>query len=206
MLNAPEVRVLGALIEKELTTPDNYPLSLNALATACNQSTNRHPVTHFDESEVADAAESLRDKGYVHRVDRGDSRVIKYRHVVYEALNLPRAAVSALAVLMLRGPQTAAEVRTRTGRLYDFSGIEEVEITLDALMTRTPALAVRLPRQPGQKEVRYVHLLGGEPLVEETSGTPAGPAATAPDDRIARLEQEVEELKRQFAEFRKQFE
>jgi uncharacterized protein YceH (UPF0502 family) len=119
-----EVRILGALIEKEITTPDYYPLSLNSLVTACNQSSNRNPVTHYDEGMVMDAADSLREKGLVHRIDRGQSRVNKYRHVVYEALNLGRPAIAVLCVLMLRGPQTLGEVRSRTSSLYDFSSLD----------------------------------------------------------------------------------
>src|SRR5438132_7636012 len=161
-LNDIEVRVLGALIEKEITTPDYYPLSLNALVAACNQSSNRNPVVHFDEDTVARAADSLREKKLVHLVDRGESRVTKYRHVLYEAMNMGRPAIAVMCVLMLRGPQTIGEIRTRSNRLYDFSSLEEVEITLNSLMSGDPPLIVRLPRQSGQKEVRYAHLLSRE--------------------------------------------
>src|SRR2546426_4966072 len=161
-LNDVEVRVLGALIEKEITTPDYYPLSLNALMTACNQSSNRNPVVHFDEDMVARAADSLREKKLIHLVDRSESRVSKYRHVLYEAMNLSRPAIAVMCVLMLRGPQTVGEIRTRTNRLYDFSSLEQVETTLNSLMSGEPLLALRLPRQSGQKEVRYAHLLSGE--------------------------------------------
>src|SRR5215510_2482155 len=124
-----EVRVLGSLIEKEITTPDYYPLSLNALTAACNQSSNRNPVTHFDEATVADAVDSLREKKLVHFVDRSEARVTKYRHVLYEAMNLSRPAIAVMCVLMLRGPQTIGEIRTRTNRLDDFSSLEQVEST-----------------------------------------------------------------------------
>ena len=134
-LNDAEVRVLGSLIEKEITTPDYYPLSLNALVAACNQSSNRNPVTHFDEDTVGRAADSLREKNLVHLVDRGESRVTKYRHVLYEAMNLGRPAIAVMCVLMLRGSQTLGEIRTRSNRLYDFSSLEEVEITLNSLKT-----------------------------------------------------------------------
>jgi uncharacterized protein len=196
-LNDTEVRVLGSLIEKEITTPDYYPLSLNALLAACNQSSNRSPVLHLDEDAVARAADSLREKQFVHLVDRGESRVTKYRHVVYEAMGLGRPAIAVMCVLMLRGPQTIGEIRTRSNRLYDFSSLEEVEITLNSLMSGEAPLIVRLPRQTGQKEVRYAHLLSGEVKITEPE----------PElDRIGKLEKEVEDLKRQFEQFRKQFE
>jgi len=198
-LNDTEVRVLGSLIEKEITTPDYYPLSLNALMAACNQSSNRNPVVHFDESTVARAADSLREKKLVHQVDRIESRVTKYRHVLYEAMTLGRPAIAVLCVLMLRGPQTIGEVRTRTNRLYDFSSLEEVETTLSSLISAEPPLIVRLPRQTGQKEVRYAHLLSGAVDLSQAEPEPEL-------DRIGKLEKEVEDLKRQFAEFRKQLE
>src|SRR5262245_23473180 len=199
ILNDTEVRVLGSLIEKEITTPDYYPLSLNALTAACNQSSNRNPVTHFDENTVAAAADSLREKKLVHQVDRAESRVTKYRHVLYEAMNLSRPAIAVMCVLMLRGPQTGGEIRTRTNRLYDFSGLDQVEATLNTLMSGDAPLVARLPRQAGQKEVRYAHLLSGEVNFTE-------PEAEAELDRIGKLEKEVEDLKRQFEQFRKQFE
>jgi hypothetical protein len=192
-----EVRVLGSLIEKEITTPDYYPLSLNALVAACNQSSNRNPVTHFDEDTVARAADSLREKKLVHLVDRGESRVAKHRHVLYEAMNLGRPAIAVLCVLMLRGPQTVGEIRTRSNRLYDFSSLEEVETILNSLMSGVSPLIVRLPRQSGQKEVRYAHLLSGEVSLTEPEAEP---------DRIGKLEKEVDDLKKQFEQFRKQFE
>ena len=194
-LSDAEVRVLGSLIEKEITTPDYYPLSLNALMAACNQSSNRNPVAHFDESTVARAVESLQEKKLVHLLDRGESRVTKYRHVLYEAMNLGRPAIAVMCVMMLRGPQTVGEIRTRSNRLYNFSSLEEVEITLNSLMSG--ALIVRLPRQSGQKEVRYAHLLSGEVILTEPEAEP---------DRIGKLEKEVDDLKKQFEQFRKQFE
>jgi uncharacterized protein YceH (UPF0502 family) len=199
ILNRTEIRVLGALIEKEVTTPAYYPLSLNALLAACNQSSNRFPVVHFDEGEVGAAADSLREKGLVHLLDRGESRVTKYRHVLYEAMNLGRPAIAALCVLMLRGPQTVGEIRTRSNRLYDFTSLEDVETTLNALMSGELPLVARLPRQAGQKEIRYAHLLSGD--VEQ------GEPEVEPElDRIGKLEKEVEDLKAQFEQFRKQFE
>jgi hypothetical protein len=200
ILNDTEVRVLGALIEKEITTPDYYPLSLNALVTACNQSSNRNPIVHFDESTVVRALDTLREKKLVHMVDRSESRVTKYRHVLYEAMNWGRPAMAAMCVLMLRGPQTVGEIRTRTNRLYDFSSLEEVETTVNSLISADPPRVARLSRQAGQKEVRYAHLLSVEVKVPESHET------EEPElDRITRLERELEDLKRQFEEFRKQF-
>jgi uncharacterized protein len=199
ILNNVEVRVLGALIEKEITTPAYYPLSLNALLAACNQSSNRFPVVHFDEGDVGAAADSLREKGLIHLVDRGESRVTKYRHVLYEAMNLGRPAIAVLCGLMLRGPQTVGEIRTRSNRLYDFTSLEDVEITLNALMSGDLPLVTRLPRQTGQKEIRYGHLLSGAVAQGE-------PEVEPELDRIGKLEKEVEDLKVQFEMFRKQFE
>jgi uncharacterized protein YceH (UPF0502 family) len=200
-LNDTEVRVLGSLIEKEVTTPDYYPLSLNALLAACNQSSNRNPVVHFDEATVSQAVDSLRDKKLIHLVDKGESRVTRYRHVLYEAMNLGRPTIAVLCVLMLRGPQTVGEIRTRTNRLYDFSSLEEVETTLNSMTSAEPPLVARLPRQAGQKEVRYAHLLSGDVRIPEPQEAPPEPEL----DRIARLEKDFEDLKRQFEEFRKQF-
>jgi len=196
-LNDAEVRVLGSLIEKEITTPDYYPLSVNSLMTACNQTSNRHPVVHFDEETILRALDSLREKKLVHQVERSESRVTKYRHVLYEAMNLGRPAIAVMCVLMLRGPQTVGEIRTRSNRLYDFSSLEEVETTLNSLASYETPLVVRLPRQSGQKEVRYAHLLSGEVSLTEPEVEP---------DRITKLEKEVEDLRRQFEQFRKQFE
>ena len=195
-LTDAEVRVLGALIEKEITTPDYYPLSLNSLLAACNQSSNRNPVVHFDEDTVTAAVDGLREKKLVHIVDRGESRVIKYRHVLYEAMSMSRPAIAVMCVLMLRGPQTVGEIRTRSNRLYDFSSLEHVEGTLNSLMADESRLVVRLPRQAGQKETRYAHLLCGEIRFTESEAEP---------DRLSKLEKEVEDLRREFEEFRKQF-
>lgn len=203
ILNDQEVRVLGALIEKEITTPDYYPLSLNSLAAACNQTSNRNPVVHYDEQTVLQALDTLREKKLVHMVDRGDSRVTKYRHVLYESLNMSRPVIAVMCVLMLRGPQTIGEIRTRTGRLYDFTSLEQLETTLNGLMSGESPLITRLPRQSGQKEVRYAHLLSGEVQLTDIGTEPD--EAEPQLDRIAKLEKEVEDLKRQFEDFRKQF-
>jgi uncharacterized protein YceH (UPF0502 family) len=216
ILSPEEVRVVGALIEKQVTTPEYYPLTLNALRQACNQLSNREPVVAFDERTVVWALESLRDRKLVRVVTTADGRVPKYRHVLDEALGLKSPEMAVMCVLMLRGAQTVGEIRTRTERLYPFSALSFVEATLEDLMTRDAPLVVRLPRQTGRKEPRYAHLLGGEVQVAETEG--ALEAATPPEargetGRAARLEEELKtlraelaELREQFAEFKKQFE
>ena len=206
VLNDVEVRILGSLIEKEITTPDYYPLSLNALTNACNQTSNRYPVVHFDEDTVARALDSLRDKRLVNVVHKADSRVERHRQVWTEAMTLKPPEVAAMAVMMLRGPQTVGEIRTRSNRIYDFQSLEEVGSALDGLMARTPApLVARLPRKAGQKEVRYAHLLSGEVMADDPPDTDT--------DRVSQLEQtveglraQVENLQNQFDQFRNQFE
>jgi uncharacterized protein len=212
LLNDVEVRVLGSLIEKEITTPDYYPLSLNALTNACNQSSNRNPVVYFDEAAVAEAFDSLRKKNLVHLIDRGDSRITKYRHVMAETMKLEPPAIAAMCVLMLRGPQTVGEIRTRSNRLYEFGTLDEVEATLNLLIASPPSpLVVRVPRQTGQKEVRYAHLLSGDVAFNEPD--PAMARTQADSERIGKLEEtteelrkEMEDLRRQFEQFRKQLE
>jgi uncharacterized protein YceH (UPF0502 family) len=215
LLTDVEVRVLGSLIEKELTTPDYYPLSLNALTNACNQSSNREPVVHYEENTVAGAIESLRRRSLIRVVQQSGSRVSKYRHLVNETMGLVTRQTAVLCVLMLRGPQTLGELRTRTERLAAFESLDDVEATLEQLMARTPSpIAVRLPRQPGQKELRYAHLLAGE-VTYDAPDQPA-PVRRIEDgrpDRVAVLEQAVEELRRDVADlrgqldaFRRQFE
>lgn len=218
LLNAAEVRVLGALVEKAVTTPEYYPLSLNALVNACNQSSNRAPVVSYGEPTVLGAVESLRDNKLVFVFEGATSRVAKYGQKLADTLGLSAAQIAALCVLMLRGPQTVGEIRGRSGRLYEFAGLDEVESALQGLAARAPApLVQRLPRQPGYKESRYAHLLAGPPETIPTESVPVveTPASTGrPDDgRVAGLEGKVEglrrelaELKTQFAEFRKQLE
>ena len=212
-LNDADVRVLGALIEKEVTTPDNYPLSLNALIAACNQSSNRTPVVAYDEAVVLGAIQRLRHQSLVRGIQRMDSRVTKYQQLLNEALNLSPREMAILCVLMLRGPNTAGELRSRTERLADFASLADVDSAIALLVERQPApLVVRLPRQAGQKEVRLAHLLSGEPALETTEAhAPQSSVSTA--DRLATLEQtagelrlEMAELKQQLADFRKQFE
>jgi len=205
-LHPVEVRVLGSLLEKEITTPEYYPLSLNALINACNQKSNRDPMVHFDEATVEKALLSLRDKGFLLSVSGAGSRVMKYGHRISEKLNLGRRELAILCELMVRGPQTPGELRTRTERMHRFDDLEELE----GVIERLPELIVKLPRRPGEKESRYAHLLSGAPAVEE--GEAEAPPVVRTDrigtleNEVAQLRAEMEDLKQQFAGFRKQFE
>ena len=212
--DAVEIRVLGSLLEKQRTTPDVYPLSLNALRAACNQSTNRDPVVAYDEPTIRAALERLSRRRWVRLASGPGSRAVKYRHLLDDALGLPDAEMALLCVLMLRGPQTPGELKQRADRLHAFASLADVEAALDALVER--GLAARLPRRPGQKEQRYAQLLGGDAASED--GAPAETAATsgvadrtpaaAEDDdgrdarlgaveaRLDRLEDEVASLRR----------
>jgi hypothetical protein len=214
VLNPAEARVLGALVEKDITTPDYYPLSLNALVNACNQKNNREPVTNFDEDTVRLALRNLSDKRLAGPASGADGRVTKYEHRLQEVFNFTRRETAILCVLLLRGPQTPGELRGRTERMHRFEDLDEVLSGLQQLMRREPPLAKALGRRPGTKEVRYAHLLSGD--VEAWEG-PADTASASEDsgsaERIAQLEEqvatlrgEVSELKQQMAEFRKQFE
>jgi uncharacterized protein YceH (UPF0502 family) len=207
-LSATEARVLGALMEKEATTPEYYPLSLNALINACNQSSNREPVMHLDEEDVRQALHGLENKGLAGRARSSEGRVMKYEHWLGEAFNFSRAEQALLCVLLLRGPQTPGELRGRTGRMHPFDEIAEVLAGLEKLMQREPPLAAMLPRQPGTKESRYAHLLAGpvDSIVFAAPQPEAGPETSARDDRIAQIEAAVAELKQQVAELRQKIE
>lgn len=221
-LTAAEVRVLGALVEKQITTPEYYPLSLNALTNACNQLTNRDPVVSYNDQTVLRAVDGLREKHLAVHFSGAESRVAKYKHTMTEALRVSPAEAAVLCVLMLRGAQTVGELRTRCERLQPFENLAQVEEVLTALSSRPePPLVTKLPRQPGTKEPRYVHLLSGPPDLAATAPEPAAApvavAANAPAepgaDRLTKLEaecaelrRELAELKQQFAEFRRQFE
>lgn len=217
-LNDVEVRVLGALIEKQISTPDYYPMTLNALMNACNQKSSRDPVVSYDEQTTMSGLGSLRDRKLAYVFHGSDSRVPKYGHIFDKSFDLSPPGLAAMCVLMLRGPQTPGEIRSRTGSLYNFSDLGEVEETLRTLETKEPdPLIIRLPRQPGAREARYAHLLSGKPEFEEIEAAPrhepARVRAQPDNDRIVRLEEEVKslreqlsDLKQQFAEFRKQFE
>jgi uncharacterized protein len=208
-LDADEVRVLGSLLEKEITTPEYYPLSLNALVNACNQKSNRDPVVHFDEETVERVLSMLRDKGLLLNVTGAGSRVPKYGHRLSEKLNLGRRELAVLCELMVRGPQTLGELRTRAERMHHFDDVSEVESVLD----RMPELVIKLPRRPGEKEARYAQLLAGAPelaAVAPDAGESPAPARvdrlSALETEVAQLRHEVEDLKQQFAGFRQQFE
>lgn len=211
LLTDVEVRVLGALIEKDITTPDYYPLSLNALVNACNQKNNREPVMALGEDAVREALVTLQQKRLAGPAGGADSRVTKYEHRLQEVFNFDRREIAVLCVLLLRGPQTPGELRGRTERMYRFEALDDVVATLDRLGQRQPALAAVLPRQPGTKESRYMQLFSGEAppveMVQPLQNLPRG------DDHFGHLENEVAELRRevaemrqQLAEFRKQFE
>ncbi|MHB9024590.1 MAG: YceH family protein [Armatimonadota bacterium] len=211
LLNEIEVRVLGSLVEKSLTTPEYYPLTLNALVNACNQKNNREPVTTYDSIIVNDALVSLKDKGLVRIMMGGDSRVPKYRQYFEEAYGLDPREAAVLNVLMLRGPQTVGELRGRTERMYAFAETGEVEAVLDALAQRPEPLVVKLPRLPGQKDPRYAHLLSGEPVIPEVDAAteparPRGERLQLLEEEVAQLRQELADLRAELAEFRRQFE
>jgi hypothetical protein len=206
-----EVRILGSLIEKEVATPDSYPLSLSALTAACNQASNREPVMRLDEDGVTQAVVALRRRGLVRAIQPAGSRVTKYQHLLAEALTLDARELAVLGVLMLRGPQTPGELHARSARLAEFAGLAEVEATLGALIEREPeALAVRLPRRPGRKEVRYAHLLSGEVVQTDAPEAPmaadaSAARASAEDERVAGLERTVDELRAELAALRAEF-
>jgi len=205
VLTAVEARVLGALVEKEITTPDYYPLSLNALVNACNQRSNREPIINVGEDEVRQALNALQDLQLAGHARSSDGRVAKYEHWLGEAYNFSRAEVALLCVLLLRGPQTPGELRGRTERLHRFDEISDVLGGLQKLMDRDPALVAILPRQPGTKESRYAHLLSGpvESIALSTDDTSAQRDSSTPnqnDERIEKLESEVIELRHEVEE------
>jgi uncharacterized protein YceH (UPF0502 family) len=206
LLHPVELRVLGSLIEKEITTPEYYPLSLNALVNACNQKSNRDPVMSLEEDAVLEAIDALRDKRFATIITGAGSRVPKYAHRFSETLNLGRREIAVMCELILRGPQTIGELRNRTERMHKFDDLSEVE----SIIERLPEMIAKLPRRAGEKEARYAHLFSGPVQVYEAG--PEAPAATRPDRtaaleaEVAALREEVRLLKDQFAEFRKQFE
>jgi uncharacterized protein len=216
-LNPVEVRVLGSLIEKDITTPDYYPLTLNALTNACNQSSNRDPVVSLSEHDVVRGLDSLREKKLAFMFQGADSRVSKYGHRFAESFDLARPGTAVMCVLMLRGPQTVGEIRGRTGRMHEFASLEETAAALDALAARAEPLVSRLPRQAGFKEQRYAHLLAGDVPLPARDAAPDPEAAVVAvrleNERLARLEAEsvslraeIAELRRQLADLRKQLE
>jgi uncharacterized protein YceH (UPF0502 family) len=227
ILSEIETRVLGSLVEKELTTPDYYPLSLNALVNACNQKSNRDPAMNLNEDAVRQALRSLEKEGLAGPADGMDNRVTKFEHRLQEAFNFDRREIAILCELLIRGPQTPGELRSRAGRMYEFDDLGQVQSTLQRLAQREPPVTKMLPRQPGTKEARYAHLLSGEVQSEvqidaqmqapvatrERAATHGATPVQINDERIARLENElsalqneVADLKQQLAAFRKQFE
>jgi uncharacterized protein YceH (UPF0502 family) len=214
VLSDVEARVLGCLVEKDITTPEYYPLSLNALVHACNQKSNREPLMNLEEDVVRQALRALGDQ-MLARSASGDSRVAKYEHRLADTFNFTRPETAILCELLLRGPQTPGELRSRAERMHPFEDLSVVQSTLKHLMEREPPLVKLLPRQPGNKEARYAHLLSGDvevreaPQVKEaaiSSSATENARMTGLESEVAGLQKEVADLKRQFAEFRKQFE
>ena len=203
LLSDVDVRVLGSLIEKEITTPDNYPLTLNALVGACNQTSNRDPVMTLDDATIAKSLDDLARRSLVGAVHRSDSRAKRYRHRLSETLNLHPAETAVMCVLMLRGAQTAGEIRTRTVRLFAFRDLAHVDVTLEALMTLATPLVAQTARRAGQKEVRYAHLLSGDPV--DAPPELETRAFVIETDRVGALEQSVESLRAELAELRERF-
>ncbi len=215
ILTEMEARIIGALIEKQLTTPEYYPLTLNALVNACNQKNNRDPVVSYDEKAVGDALENLRDRNLVYVFYGSTSRVPKYKHMLPSVYELEPSETAVICEMLLRGPQTLGELRGRCERLHQFSSLGEVQETLDGLMRRDDPLVVRLPVQPGRKEARFAHLLHGEIDINAmaVAATSRTSRVAVEAERIEKLEEEVanlrgevESLKQTFDEFRKQFE
>jgi len=210
VLDETEVRILGCLIEKEMTTPEYYPLSLNSLTNACNQKSNRNPMTSYDETVVSDGLDRLLEKGLARKSYTAGSRVPKYLHTVLDKFDLSGQETAILCELMLRGPQTLGELRTRADRMSSFGSLEEVEKKLEGLLEHNPALALKLPRETGRKECRYMHLFSGSSIEVFSAGSAT--REITPQERISRLEEEtarlkgeLDELKQAFAEFKSQF-
>ena len=206
LLNEIEVRILGCLIEKEMTTPEYYPLSLNSLTNACSQKSNRNPITSYEEAVVFQGLDSLQEKGLARKSYTAGSRVPKYLHTVLDKFDLSGQEIAVLCELMLRGPQTPGELRTHAERMSPFGSLEDVEKNLHGLLDHDPALALKLQREPGRKECRYTHLFSGNVGAEKKV------ADISPEERISRLEEEaarlrseLEELKLALAEFKSQF-
>jgi uncharacterized protein len=205
-LSAPECRVLGSLIEKERATPQNYPLTLNALRSACNQTTNRDPITHYEEHTLEEALSSLREQGITRIVYSTSNRAAKYRHILGEVLRLGDDEVAVLAVLLLRGPQTIGEIKGRSERLFAFADLAAVQAALERLAAREDGgLVVRFDRQPGQKDARWAHRLAGEPDPPAATWTPAPDGAGGAPPRITELVAEVAELRAELSDLRAEF-
>jgi uncharacterized protein len=216
-LDTAGVRVLGSLVEKEFTTPDNYPLTLNAVTAACNQTSNREPVLSLDEPTVAVALAELSRRGLAREMLRSDSRAKRYRHTLVESLSLHAPELAVLCVLLLRGAQTAGEIRNRTARMFPFRDLAHVDVTIESLRTLATPLVAELPRRPGQKETRFAHLLAGEPqdirdvaplarnASEDHASNNAATRVAALEETVTALRAELAELRERFDEFRQQF-
>jgi len=212
-IDQTEARILGSLVEKQLTTPEYYPLTLNALTAACNQKSNRDPVMALGESDILAAIDSLRDKNLVYLYYGSTSRTVKYKHMMQQVYELEAPSLAVVTLLLLRGPQTAGELRGRSDRLHEFSSIAEVQQALDELAARPEPVVIKLARQPGQKEPRYAHLLSGPVDEAAIAAEMQAPAQTSSGSRIdelqlqiAELSRGLDELREEFARFKKQFE
>jgi uncharacterized protein YceH (UPF0502 family) len=204
VLSPVAARVLGSLVEKEITTPEYYPLSLNALANACNQKNNREPVMNLDEDQIRQALHQLEDDGLAGPARGADSRVAKYEHRMQEVFNFTRGEIAVVCVLLLRGPQTPGELRGRSERMHRFEELSDVQSSLQRLMQREPPLVTVLPRQPGTKEARYAHLFSGEPAETVATVETIEPAGTG--SKMAQMEAEIVALREEVAELRAQVE
>jgi len=209
-INEIEARVLGSLVEKQLTTPEYYPLTLNALTAACNQKSNRDPVMSLGESKILSAIDNLRDKNLVYLFHGSTSRTVKYKHMLPSVYELDEAGTAVMTLLMLRGPQTAGEIRGRSDRLHEFGSIGEVQEMLDELAGRDEPLVIRLERQPGQKESRYAHLLSGpvDPGIQLSLVSPAGShgsAGSGLEEEVRELREDLKKLREEFDKFRSEF-
>ena len=199
VLNAEEQRVLGSLIEKSRTTPDYYPMSLNGLQSACNQETSRSPIVQYDEELIVKTLDSLKKKGLVSTVTGGTGRVVKFKHNLGILFPLVPSELSIICILLLRGPQTAGELNTNSGRLYEFESLDEVQSTLEKLREGDSPIVKVLERRPGQKEVRYIHLLGDVPeYIGDTNNNLSSSTSEMLEMRVETLEKELSELKEAF--------
>jgi len=205
ILTFEEIRVIGSLTEKELTTPEYYPLTINALKNACNQKSNRDPVVSFDESLIEKTLDKLREKSFASRITGSDIRVPKFRQVFTEAMNFSPEEIAVMCVLMLRGAQTPGEIKLRSGRLFNFESLTKLDEVLQNLMNREKPLIMKLPRQTGMKESRYMHLLSGEPDIEAL-GNQKDESVSNDENRIMNLETELESLKNEVNELKAKFE
>ncbi len=209
LLNDIEARVIGALIEKERTTPDYYPMTLNSLTNACNQKSNRNPVVSFDETTIVRSLDSLQEKGLSEKLYKADSRVPKYKHLFDSKLKLSPREVAILCELILRGPQTLGELRGRCERMYKFDGLQEVEEVVTGFINLEQPMVVKLPRQAGRKERRYMHLLSGEPEIQDNGPSVAEETATVvvrgENARIEQLEEQLSTLRLEFDTFMEEY-